>query len=44
VACLALASGAHHLTLTELWVTCAKGAAKLAQMFGSFTAAFYVAA
>jgi ACS family glucarate transporter-like MFS transporter len=70
VACLALASGAHDLTLPVLWATCTDAggrfggtssglvnlasslsgvtaplaAAKLAQMFGSFTAVFYVAA
>jgi ACS family glucarate transporter-like MFS transporter len=70
IACLALASGAHDLTLPVLWATCTDAggkfggtssglvnlassisgvtaplaAAKLAQMFGSFTAVFYVAA
>jgi MFS transporter, ACS family, glucarate transporter len=70
VACLALASGAHDLTLPVLWATCTDAggkfggtssgmvnlasslsgvtaplvAAKLAEMFGSFTAVFYVAA
>jgi hypothetical protein len=70
IACLALASGAHDMTLPALWATCTDAggkfggsagglinlassisgvtaplvAAKLAQMFGSFNAVFYVAA